>query len=117
MMKIVEMIKLIPVRMKLIKEGIQWIPISNDVVIYYKENIQDIDTITIKKKINRNFWLGKVVLFSPHTVICAYGNMDIVYNKYTHEIITIVNHKGKNRGNVINEEFKKELNELYGIEE
>lgn len=102
------------------KYGVPLLKITKETLEQYREicNAEEKDDdFLLKRKINRNWYLGNTRAIMGNVVIRHYGNMDIYCDYETLEICTIVNHKGRNRGEYINLMDKKLINEIYCIPE
>lgn len=100
------------------KYGYPIMKLSKSAIEDYKK-IADVeehkDTFLMLRKMSRNWHVGNVVKVYGNLIKRVYGNMDIIYDLTTQEIVEITNHRGANRGNYINFTEKKLLDDLYCI--
>ena len=101
---------------------IKLLNISDRIFKKYKRTIKgndDLDIITVRKKLTRNFLLGQDVHsdYNYKYVTRKFGKLYIQVNMKDMEVIDIQNRKSKNRINMfINPVEKDRLNKLFKIE-
>ena len=101
---------------------IKLLNISDRIFKKYKRKVKDndnLDVITVRKKLTRNFLLGQDVHsdYNYKYVTRKFGKLYIQVNMHDYEIIDIQNRKSKNRINMfINPVEKDNLNKLFEIE-
>lgn len=95
--------------------------ISDSIFKKYKRTIkgnEDLDIITVRKKLTRNFILAQDVHsdYNYKYVTRKFGKLYIKVNMKDYDIIDIQNRKFKNRINMfINPVEKDKLNKLFGL--
>ena len=121
-MKMKERIEEMRLNLKLRKYDIKLLKIKQEAIDFYKRGVKDkkhISDLEVRKRISRNW------ILSEHTqklycdddcmkAIRFYGNLKMVQNIHTGEIIYISNRKGYYKLN-INETKKAELNKILGL--
>lgn len=117
-MKMKERMEILRLKMK----GIELLKIKQEAIDFYKRGVKDkkhISDLEVRKRITRNWILAE------HTqriyydddymkAIRFYGNLKMVMNMHSGEIIYISNRKGYYKLN-INETKKAELNKILGL--
>lgn len=121
-MKMKERIEEMRLNLKLKKYDIKLLKIKQEAIDFYKRGVKDkkhISDLEVRKRITRNW------ILSEHTqklycdddcmkAIRFYGNLKMVMNMHSGEIIYISNRKGYYKLN-INETKKAELNKILGL--
>ena len=118
-MKFKERIEIIKLKMK----GVELLKIKQEAIDFYKRGVKDkkhISDLEVRKRITRNWMLTEKSqkLYCDDDCMKAvrfYGNLKMVMNFHTKEIIYISNRKGYYKLN-INETRKAELNKILGLE-
>lgn len=116
-MKIKERMEILRLKMK----GIELLKIKQGAIDFYKRGVKDkkhISDLEVRKRITRNWILAKRSKIYCDTdymkAIRFYGNLKMVMNMHSGEIIYISNRKGYYKLN-INETKKAELNKILGL--
>lgn len=121
-MKMKERIEEMRLNLKLKKYDIKLLKIKQEAIDFYKRGVKDkkhISDLEVRKRITRNW------ILTEHTqriyydndymkAIRFYGNLKMVMNMHSGEIIYISNRKGYYKLN-INETKKAELNKILGL--
>ena len=117
-MKMKERMEILRLKMK----GVELLKIKQGAIDFYKRGVKDkkhISDLEVRKRITRNW------ILTEHTqkiycdddsmkAIRFYGNLKMVMNMHSGEIIYISNRKGYYKLN-INETRKAELNKILGL--
>lgn len=104
------------IKLRAKRYGYPIMKVSKDAFEEYKEvaSVEEHkDTFLMLRKISRNWYVGNVVRVYGNFVERAYGNMNILFDFTTQEIVKVTNHKGFNRGNRINYVEKQLIDDLY----
>ena len=117
-MKMKERMEILRLKMK----GIELLKIKQEAIDFYKRGVKDkkhISDLEVRKRITRNWILSeknqKIYYDDDYMkAIRFYGNLKMVQNIHTGEIIYISNRKGYYKLN-INETKKAELNKILGL--
>ena len=121
-MKMKERIEEMRLNLKLKKYDIKLLKIKQEAIDFYKRGVKDkknISDLEVRKRVTRNW------ILTEHTqkIYCDtdymksirfYGNLKMVMNMHSGEIIYISNRKGYYKLN-INETKKAELNKILGL--
>lgn len=121
-MKMKERMEILRLKMKLRKYDIELLKIKQEAIDFYKRGVKDkkhISDLEVRKRITRNWILTehtqKIYCDTDYMkVIRFYGNLKMVMNMHSGEIIYISNRKGYYKLN-INETKKAELNKILGL--
>lgn len=122
-MKMKERIEEMRLNLKLRKYDIELLKIKQEAIDFYKRGVKDkknISDLEVRKRITRNWILSeknqKIYCDTDYMkAIRFYGNLKMVMDMHSGEIIYISNRKGYYKLN-INETRKAELNKILGLE-
>ena len=122
-MKMKERIEEMRLNLKLRKYDIELLKIKQEAIDFYKRGVKDkknISDLEVRKRVTRNWILTehtqKIYCDTDYMkAIRFYGNLKMVQNIHTGEIIYISNRKGYYKLN-INETKKAELNKILRLE-
>ena len=118
-MKMKERMEILRLKMK----GVELLKIKQEAIDFYKRGVKDkkhISNLEVRKRITRNWILSE----KNQKIYCDtdcmkairfYGNLKMVMDMHSGEIIYISNRKGYFKLN-INETKKAELNKILGLE-
>lgn len=121
-MKMKERIEEMRLNLKLKKYDIKLLKIKQEAIDFYKRGVKDkknISDLEVRKRVTRNWILTehtqKIYCDTDYMkAIRFYGNLKMVMNMHSGEIIYISNRKGYYKLN-INETKKVELNKILGL--
>ena len=121
-MKMKERIEEMRLNLKLRKYDIELLKIKQEAIDFYKRGVKDkknISDLEVRKRVTRNWILTehtqKIYCDTDYMkAIRFYGNLKMVQNIHTGEIIYISNRKGYYKLN-INDTKKAELNKILGL--
>jgi hypothetical protein len=109
------MIKKLILKYKLQKIGFKWIKVPKSIIKKYRDTTaknKTLDDFTIKYKINREFYSGKISSINDKRSITNYGYMEIIKDNEKNEITYILNSKS-NRCGKIDYEIKDKITKIY----
>lgn len=121
-MKMKERIEEMRLNLKLKKYDIELLKIKQEAIDFYKRGVKDkknISDLEVRKRITRNWILTEHNQKLYFDIDCMkavrfYGNLKMVQNIHTGEIIYISNRRGYYKLD-INETKKAELNKILGL--